>query len=124
MLDAATLAEIRRLFYAEHWKKGTIAVQLGVHPDAVGRALLRPVGPPAPRKPRPRITDPYLPFLQETLERYPRLQATVLYRMVRERGFTGSAVQLRYRVSNRWLLESESGTLSGAGGDILYIYEH
>ncbi|HTQ78571.1 MAG TPA: IS21 family transposase [Thermoanaerobaculia bacterium] len=95
MLDAATLAEIRRLFYAEHWKKGTIAVQLGVHPDAVGRALLRPVGPPAPRKPRPRITDPYLPFLQETLERYPRLQATVLYRMVRERGFTGSAVQLR-----------------------------
>jgi transposase len=95
MLDAAVLAEIRRLYYAEHWKIGTIAAQLGVHPEAVERALNRPPNPPAPRAPRPRITDPYLPFLTATLERYPRLRATVLYRMLRERGFTGSAVQLR-----------------------------
>ena len=95
MLDAAIVAEIRRLYYAEHWKIGTIAAQLGVHPDAVGRALNRPLGPAAPRPPRPRITDPYLPFLTETLERYPRLRATVLYRMLRERGFAGSVVQLR-----------------------------
>jgi hypothetical protein len=33
----------------------------------------------APRKPRPRITDPYVPFVAETLQRYPRLRATVLY---------------------------------------------
>ena len=51
MLDAAVLAEIRRLYYAEHWKVGTIACQLGVHPEAVERALNRPPGPPAPRAP-------------------------------------------------------------------------
>jgi len=95
MLDAEAVSEIRRLHYAERWKVGTIAAELGVHPDAVRRALNRPAGPPAPRKPRPRLTDPYLPFLTETLERYPRLRSTVLYRMLRERGFTGSAVQLR-----------------------------
>ncbi len=95
MLDAEALSEIRRLHYAERWKVGTIAAQLGVHPDAVKRALNRPSGPPPPRPPRSRITDPYLPFLRETLERYPRLRSTVLYRMLRERGFAGSVVQLR-----------------------------
>jgi transposase len=95
MLDAEAVSEIRRLYYAEHWKVGTIAAQLGVHPEAVRAALNRRLGTPPPRKRRPRISDPYLPFLIETLERYPRLRSTVLYRMVRERGFSGSVVQLR-----------------------------
>ena len=95
MLDAATIAEIRRLHYGEHWKIGTIAAQLSVHPDAVERALNRPTGPPPPRPPRARLTDPYVPFLTETLKSYPRLRATVLYRMLRERGYAGSAVQVR-----------------------------
>lgn len=95
MLDAEAVAEIRRLHYAERWKIGTIAGQLGVHPDAVRRALNRPSGPPPPRSPRARITDPYLPLLRETLERYPRLRATVLHRMLCERGFSGSVVQVR-----------------------------
>jgi transposase len=95
MLDAEAVSEIRRLHYAERWKIGTIAAQLGVHPDAVRRALNRPSGPPPPRQPRPRITDPYLPFLKETLERYPGLRSTVLHRMLHERGFPGSVVQLR-----------------------------
>jgi transposase len=94
MLDAEAVSEIRRLYYAEHWRVGTIAAQLGVHPEAVKGALNRQLAPP-PRKPRPRISDPYLPFLIETLERYPRLRSMVLYRMVRERGFPGSVVQLR-----------------------------
>jgi len=96
MLDAEAVSEIRRLHYAERWwKVGTIAAQLGVHPDAVRGALNRPSGPLPPRQPRSRITDPYLPFVRETLERYPRLRSTVLYRMLRERGFAGSVVQLR-----------------------------
>ena len=32
-------AEIRRLFFAEHWKIGTIAAQLEVHHDVVRRVL-------------------------------------------------------------------------------------
>src|SRR3954453_4542321 len=81
MLDAEAVSEIRRLHYAERWKVGTIAAQLGVHPDAVKRALNRPSGPLPPRKLRPRITDPYVPFLLETLEQYPRLRSTVLHRL-------------------------------------------
>ncbi|MBE7449482.1 MAG: hypothetical protein HS111_11475 [Kofleriaceae bacterium] len=32
-------AEIVRLHYAEHWPVGTIATQLGHHPDVVKRVL-------------------------------------------------------------------------------------
>ncbi len=39
MIDVETRATIRRLHYAEHWKVGTIAAQLGVHPDAVRNAI-------------------------------------------------------------------------------------
>lgn len=98
MLDAAIVAQIRRLFYAEHWKVGTIASQLGVHPEAVQRALNRLPGQivqAVKRPPRPRLIDPFLPWLTETLERYPRLRAPVLHRMLRERGFPGSLVHLR-----------------------------
>lgn len=94
MIPPAQVAEIRRLFFAEHWRVGTIAAQLGVHPDTVRRALetdrfVRP------SRPRPSQLDPYRPFLQETLQRYPRLRATRLFEMVRARGYAGSVIQLR-----------------------------
>ena len=38
-VDKETEAEIRRLFFGEHWKKGTIAAQLGVHDDVVRRVV-------------------------------------------------------------------------------------
>lgn len=44
---------------------------------------------------RANITDPYLPLIRETLDRYPRLHATRLYQMLCERGYRGSTVQLR-----------------------------
>jgi hypothetical protein len=34
-----TRAQIRRYSYVEHWKVGTIASELGVHPDAVRNAI-------------------------------------------------------------------------------------
>ncbi len=39
MLNLETQAHIRHLYYAEHWKIGTIAEQLGVHHDAVRHAI-------------------------------------------------------------------------------------
>lgn len=95
MLDAETSAEIRRLYYAEHWKIGTIATMTGVHPDAVRRALSEPGVHGTNRATHGKITDPFLPLIRETLERYPRLRATRLYQMLCERGYRGSAVQLR-----------------------------
>ncbi len=45
-ISEQTEAEIRRLFFAEHWKRGTIATQLGQHFDTVARAI----GPLGPRR--------------------------------------------------------------------------
>jgi transposase len=94
MIPPETRVQIRRYFYAEHWKIGTIAQALSVHPDTVRRAIeverfqhAEPL--------RPSIVDPYLPFLRETLEQHPRLRATRLYRMIRDRGYAGSVEQLR-----------------------------
>ncbi len=94
MILPEQVAEIRRLFFAEHWRVGTIATQLGVHPDTVRRALAteRFVRPAIVR---PSQLDPYRPFLRETLQRYPRLRATRLFEMLRPRGYQGSVVQLR-----------------------------
>jgi transposase len=91
-------AEIVRLHYAEHWKVGTIAAQLDTHPDVVRRVLGLSTARP-PSQLRPRLVDPYRPFIDETLQRYPKLLATRLYDMIRERGFTGSIRTLREHVA-------------------------
>jgi transposase len=88
-------AEIRRLFYAEHWKVGTIAATLGVHPDTVKRAIEAERFRVDVGRPRPTKADVFLPFIRETLEKYPRLRSTRLCEMLRGRGYTGSEVQLR-----------------------------
>jgi hypothetical protein len=86
MIPPETRVQIRRYFYAEHWKIGTIAQALNVHPDTVRRAIeAERFQHAAPL--RPSIVDPYLPFLRETLEQHPRLRATRLYRMIRDRGY-------------------------------------
>ena len=98
MISPEIRARIRRYFYAEHWKIGTIASELGVHPDAVRNAIeserfksSKPLGP--------SVVDPYLEFLRHTLEQHPRLRATRLYQMIRDRGYAGSVVQLRRTVA-------------------------
>jgi hypothetical protein len=89
-ISKAVAAEIRRLYFAEHWKRGTIAAQLGVHFDTVVR-VLGSFGPKA-GSPRPeaRVLEPYMPFVDETLARHPRLVATRIQDMLTERGYTGS----------------------------------
>ena len=44
---------------------------------------------------RPSELDPYKAFIATTLEQYPRLRATRVHDMLRERGYPGSAVQVR-----------------------------
>ena len=41
MIPPEVHAQIRRLFYAEHWRFHTIAETLGVHHDTVRRAVHR-----------------------------------------------------------------------------------
>jgi transposase len=87
-------AEILRLHYAEHWPVGTIATQLSAHPDQV-RRVLGLSDARAPSQMRTRLVDPYRPFIDETLARYPTLRATRLYDMLRDRGYPGSVRTLR-----------------------------
>jgi transposase len=90
-----TEVEIRRLFFGEHWKCGTIAAQLGVHPDVVTRVIGSLGSSARSGPPRARILDPFASFVEETLATYPRLVATRLFDMLRERGYTGSVRSLR-----------------------------
>src|SRR3989441_1176232 len=94
MISEEQVARIRHLFHAEHWKIGTIAAELGLHPDTVRAALDTDRFRSRPRL-RDRLTDPYLDFLRQTLQHYPRLRATRLFEMIRPRGYTGSLSQLR-----------------------------
>ena len=91
--------EILRLYRAEHWKIGTIAMQLRVH-HAVVRRVLRQAGVvlDAPLL-RPSMIDPYKGFILETLTKYPTLCASRLHAMVRERGYKGSVDHFRHRVA-------------------------
>ncbi|MGH8267710.1 MAG: IS21 family transposase [Steroidobacteraceae bacterium] len=102
MISRELEAEILRLYHAEHWPVGTLARQLRVHHDTVRRVLGQAGVPAGVKYIRRSMVEPYLPFIQETLSRYPRLRASRLYRMVRERGYPGApdhfrAVVARYR---------------------------
>ena len=99
MIDSDTRAQIRHWFYAEHWKIGTIAQQLSLHPDAVRNAIESNRFHRA-QSLRACLTDPYLPFIRQTLDQYPQLRATRLYQMLQPRGYRGSVVQLRRAVAN------------------------
>jgi len=88
-------AEIRRLFYAEHWRVGTIATELQIHRDTVRNAIESHRMGPSPRPIRPTIVDPYKDFIVSVLEKHPKLRATRIYDMVRTRGYAGSVHQVR-----------------------------
>jgi transposase len=98
MITPEQHAEIRRLYYGEHWKVGTIAAALGVHHDTVRAAIINDTQGVRRGTCRPTQLDPYLPFVRDTLAQYPRLRATRLFEMVKGRGYVGSVVQLRRAV--------------------------
>jgi transposase len=95
MIDAALYARIRRLFFAEHWKIGTIVAELGVHHDTVERAIESDRFTRTQRQFRPSLLDPYKAFIGEILDKHPKLRATRLYEMVRARGYVGGYAPVR-----------------------------
>ncbi len=97
MIGPEALAEIRRLHYAEHWKLGTIATQMGISWATV-RLALDSDRFGRPRPVRASRTDPYVEFIKATLERYPRLRSTRIHEMLKGRGFTGGIRSVRRAV--------------------------
>jgi transposase len=99
MISKEREAEILRLYHAERWRVGTIASQLGVHHSTVRRVLVRAgFGAPVLVK-RPSMIEPFLALVHELLTRYPRLRASRLYEMVRERGYPGRPDHFRHLVA-------------------------
>jgi transposase len=98
MITPEQHAEIRRLYYGEHWKVGTIAAALGVHHDTIRAAIAHDTQGVRRGTCRTTKLDPYLPVIRDTLAQYPRLRATRLFEMVKARGYPGSVVQLRRAV--------------------------
>lgn len=100
-IGAELQAEILRRYHTDRWRVGTIARQLHVHHSTVTRVL--GVGSiPAVSKAVPsRVNgiDPYLPYVLETLAKYPTLTASRLYVMVRALGYRGGPSRFRQIVA-------------------------
>lgn len=93
-MDLELRARIRRLFYVEHWKIGTIARELDLHPETIALAVETERFSNT-KTLRRSATDPYADFIREILATHPRLRATRIFQMIRDRGYSGSVVQLR-----------------------------
>lgn len=91
-------AEILRLNDVEKWPVATIAAYLDVHHDVVTRVITTNGAPPAWPQRSARI-DAFLPFILESLRRYPGLLSSRLYQMCCERGYLGGADHFRHMVA-------------------------
>ena len=98
-LTPETEAQILRYHHAEHWPVGTIARQLNLHRDSIARVLAQAGLPAIKRIHRPSAVDPYLPFILETLAQFPRLRASRLYAMVKDRGYPGQPDHFRHLIA-------------------------
>jgi len=95
MIAPEVRSRMRRLFFAEHWKIGTIAAELGVHRDTVELAIEPRRFVNAAYRVSASALDPFKAFVVATLEAHPRLRATRLLEMIRHRGYPGSVWPLR-----------------------------
>jgi transposase len=92
-------AKILRYYHTEKWRVGTISAQLGVHHSTVRRVIAQSGIPGGGAVRRASAIDPYLPFILETLEKFPKLTATRLFGMVTERGYVGSVDHFRHFIA-------------------------
>lgn len=98
-LTPETETEILRRHHADRWPVGTIAAQLNLHRDSVARVLTQAGLPSLNRIERPSAIDPYLPFIHETLTQFPRLRASRLFAMVKDRGYPGKPDHFRHLIA-------------------------
>jgi transposase len=115
-------AAIMRLFRVEKWPITTIANQLDVHHSVVKRVLEEDGIGSERLIIRRSMSDPFIPFMQETLRKYPKLTATRLYEMVKTRGYGGGVDHFRDIVARYRPYEAEAfmrvRTLAGEQGQV------
>ena len=89
MIDDETRAKSIRLSQVDKWPVTTIGNEVGVHHGTVKRTLHAAGFTPVSRTRKPRLVDPYLPFIKEKLKAFPDLHASRLYGMVKDLGYGG-----------------------------------
>jgi len=92
-------AKILRFYHVEKWRCGTIARQLHVHRGTVQRVLAQAGLPRVGGVQRASQIEPFLPFIHDTLGKFPSLTASRLYAMVRERGYKGAPDHFRHLIA-------------------------
>jgi transposase len=115
-------AAILRFFHVEKWPITTIANQLDVHHSVVKRVLKEDGAPGDRLIIRRSMADPFIPLIQETLKKYPKLTATRLHEMVKARGYVGGVDHFRDIVAKYRPYEAEAylrvRTLPGEQGQV------
>src|SRR3954447_6404595 len=101
------MTEPKRNEIISRWRAGSsirkIARELGMARNTVSGVLAqieaqRSGDEGSPIRRRPSLLDPYEPFIQELLGRYPDLTATRLLEELRQRGFSGGYTVVRQRL--------------------------
>ncbi len=95
MIAADKEATILRLYHAEQWPIGTVARHAKVHPSTVRRVLAQHGVEAGRHTARASMIEPFVPFVVETLTKYPGLRASRLYQMVKARGYPGAPDHFR-----------------------------
>jgi len=98
MITPETRAEIQRLVRVEHLSITKAARTLGIHHSTVRHALDSEGRIPTIVRAKKSMLDPFAALIQQKLDEYPNLTATTLCRMLKDRGYTGSAQTVRHRV--------------------------
>jgi transposase len=126
MIDDKLKGQILRHYLVDKWTVSAIAGHLLVHHSTVQKALAG-AGVDVHHAPRARMVDPYMPFMMEKLEQYPRLHASRLYQMVKDLGyrgkpdhFRGVVAQVRPRPPAKAYLRLQ--TLPGEQGQVDWGY--
>jgi transposase len=91
-------AKILRYYHVEQWRIGTISTQLNVHHSTIKRVLCQAGVPQEKIMRGSRMLEPFLPFIMQTLGKYPTLTARRLYDMVCERGYKGGSDHFRHLI--------------------------
>jgi len=102
MIGPDVVAEVVRLHVVEKWRPGTIARHLGIHRDTVKGAIRRAGIKVNRSKGRSSKLDRFEGFIRDTFERYPKVPASVVWRMITSRGYSGSESHFR-----RWVRQRE-----------------
>ena len=95
MITPETRAEIFRCARVEHLSVRHTARLLGIHHSTVKRVLESDLHSPTLARIRKSNLDEYAPFIQQKLEEYPKIKASRIWRMLKDRGYPGSDQSVR-----------------------------